>query len=106
MFVLTPQESFWWPVVLETPKDGAYSKEKINLHLKVLSSEQLAEMKDQSMEQFSREVVIGWKDVVTKDGSTVEFNENTFGQLLSRIGVATQIYKQYFKILHGAAEKN
>ena len=78
-------------------KDGEVSQEIFTAHFKNISQSRFKEMikmvEDKQIDDIdvAKEVLLGWEDLVDKEGQEVPFNKSTLNQLLEVRGFATAV---------------
>lgn len=106
-FVIRKKKTFFWPVVIKTPKDGGgYDEQKLNLEFKFLKDSELVDLvkKSNSDKELCKAIVVGWKDVLDEQEQPVSFE--SFEDVLDTAKFASSIVSQFLKIIGDIVEKN
>lgn len=114
MFILAPQDSFWWPITVETAaaEGGRFEKSTFQAKFKRLDQARLDEIAQQARrseirdQDLALEVLIGWKDVSDGDGRDVPFNEAARDRLLNQAGLRAALVTAFFEACNGGRRKN
>ncbi len=108
-FVLKKAQSFFWPVKIKLPANGQYETSELELEFKAMTGkdvEKLSATEGSDDSDFVKNIVIGWKSVTNEDGVDVPFSKSALSDLLSVMGVSSQIAMQYMDIFRSAVTKN
>lgn len=123
MFQLTETYKFWWPVIVKMPGDqpGSIVEQPFEAQFVALRGDAVAE-RDKAIAEFAQEpgvtatdiefrvlssVVLGWRDVVDGDGTSVPFSLDALRHAASITWIRDALFRAYAEALAGKAlEKN
>jgi len=108
-FVLKKQDSYFWPVILKSPKDGGgFEEQSIELQFKRLKAGDLKKLVEQKKDDtlICAEIIVGWKNVSNEKGDSIPFSETNLFEVLDCVGFSSQIVSQYLESISGAITKN
>lgn len=113
MFVLKKVVTYFWPVKFEVPQSGGtHKKETLNIEFKRIPQSEIKKLLEGEADkpatdvEFSKAVVVGWKDVQDEDGSPIEFSSESLQQILEVPMVAKSVVSSYLESIAGSKVKN
>ena len=115
MFKIDQSSFYSWPIKFEIPGDmGKHHTETFDAHFKRVSQTRVEEIiKAAGLEEgrltdveLAKEVLIGWKGVLSSDDQEIPYSETAKEALLDIPGIAKAIVKAFFESLSGAKRKN
>jgi hypothetical protein len=116
MFVVKKSSSYFWPVTIETPKDGGqYDKESFEVEFKRLPTSEVkklfegadrGEPRGKKDVDFCKENVVGWKGVKGESGEDIPFSLSALEQILEFPTVDRRIAEAFLESLAGSRLKN
>ncbi|MCB1833930.1 MAG: hypothetical protein KDH19_10930 [Geminicoccaceae bacterium] len=106
MFRISEEQTYWWPVTVNFPADGAFAKMTFKGQFKVIPVSDLQRIAGGSSLEIIREALIGWKDIVDESGEQVPFSEAAREQLLESPFAIAALSRALTASVEGRREKN
>jgi hypothetical protein len=113
MFVLTKEARYFWPVTIESPKDGGGRiRESLDIQFRRIQQSRIKEIIEGATDEkvtdasLVKEIVIGWKGMKDEAGAELPFSETTLHELVEIPGVGRAIVLAFFESIAGAKQKN
>jgi hypothetical protein len=107
MFNIIRPKSYYWPVKVETPRDGKIETETFDALFRVLSQTEIEACfadKEKSVDEVIKRVLVGWRGIV--DGETViEFSLAELDRLLEIVGMRSFILKAWIASVTGESAR-
>lgn len=111
MLKLNASNTFFWPVVIQTPIDGGkFQKETFDAEFRRLKVSEVEAMVARvatgeltgaaAVKQF----IVGWRGI-EDDGQDVPFSDTALAQVLDIPGVAGGLFEAYKEAMSGAARR-
>ena len=111
-FVIDQKPTYKWKVVVKINKDGEVSQEIFTAHFKNISQSRFKEMikmvEDKQIDDIdvTKEILVGWEDMESADGTQVEFNKSNLSKLCEVRGFATAVGFAFMESCKLRFEKN
>lgn len=123
-FILSLQDSYFWPVKIELPKDGRFEQTSFDGEFKRLPQDRVNEIMIMAQRlniavknsedldgllkdvEIADEVLCGWKGILDEDKKEVPFTEAMKATLLQVPGIAASITQSWVESTTRAKVKN
>lgn len=115
MFVLKKNYTYFWPVTVESPKDGGgFEKFSFEVEFKQIPDSRIKKIfvaPEEEMEKINdknlcKEVISNWKDIKDEKGDDIIFSPSNLDKLLEVPTVAKSLVTSYLESLAGSKAKN
>jgi hypothetical protein len=105
MFKIEKKATFFWPVLVNVPKDGGgFASHEFQAEFKFHEQSKmdlLLERLKNDDHDILRDLLVGWKQVSNPDGTPVEYTEEAKEALIDIPYVRSALLKSYFEAISG-----
>jgi hypothetical protein len=110
VFKISQSQSYTWPVEVQVAASGGrFDKHTFDAEFKRLPQSRIEAIMSGEIDNdkvLAREVVVGWKGIISADGQEVPFSASALDDVLESAGVAASITRAWFASFAGAKAKN